>query len=132
MASCCQQESFKLGQYIYEFEVNNDLKTYRSATFEIVNISYENLTLRRVCEEIPATSESIRQKYIAFARVGNATLDLDGAFQLRVYLEADDVDCANRLFLKKLQDELDSHIIKVKFWTSLIDVWKEKNECDVE
>lgn len=130
MTSRNQPAKFQLGGYIYEFKVDDKLVTRRSGTFEIVDIVYEGLVLRRIGEKTEdLLAESRRIRTVPYTHIGTATLDLNGEFRLTAWLEHDDLKTANELFLAKLKDERDSYTIKAMFWTSLIDVWKEKNEC---
>lgn len=122
--------NFQLGDHVYEFKVDDKLVTRRSGTFEIVDIVYGGLVLRRIGEKTEGLLvESKRIRTVPYTSIGTATLDLNGEFCLTAWLENDDLKTANDLFLAKLQDERDSYALKAMFWTSLIDVWKEKNEC---
>jgi hypothetical protein len=133
MTSQNQPAKFQLGGYIYEFKVDDKLVTRRSGMFEIVDIVYGGLVLRRIGEKTEGLLvESKRIQTVRYTLIGTAILNPNGEFCLTAWLDRDDLKTANELFLAKLQDERDSYALKAMFWTSLIDAWKEKNECHGE
>lgn len=109
----------KAGDRLYEFTAKDGERTRFSGAFEIV--STNNYTTM-----MHSLSNGGETRICTTSQIGHVLLfNLDdGRFMLRMYLDANDWEVADRKFHGHLTAERDKHIERAEMWKQLVRDWE--------
>jgi hypothetical protein len=106
----------KAGDRLYEFTARDGERTSFSGAFEIASTDSYTTILRRDGETRICTTSQIGPVVLV-------NID-DGRFILRVYLDVNNREAADRKFHEHLTAERDKHIERAEMWKRLVRNWE--------
>lgn len=112
----------KAGDRLYEFTAKDGERTRFSGAFEIANTNNYTTKLRWADGQNKGETRHVTTSQIGPVLLANLA---DGRFMLRVYLDVNDWEVADRKFHEHLTAERDKHVKRAEMWKRLVRDWEE-------